>query len=82
MMYDDGYNDQGNELEVLDKWFNSEVWADIVASADADCKDSLEVMENVSTHLGNLTWHMQNNSKKTRVDYEIKLLEDYVNQFY
>jgi hypothetical protein len=82
MMYDDGYNDQGNELAALDRWFNSEEWAGIVASADADCKDSLEVMEHVSDHLGSLTWHMQNDSPKSRVDYEIKMLENYIKQFY
>ena len=82
-MYNDGYNDQQpNELDELDKWFNSDSWAAIVASADADCEDSLEVMEHVSNHLGSLTWHMQHDSPKDRVDYEIKQLEKYVKQFY
>ena len=83
MMYDDGYNDHDtNDLAVIDKWFNSDEWADIVAAADDDCDVCLQVMENVSSYLGNLTWHMQQGSPKQRIDYEINLLEQYVQQFY
>ena len=70
------------ELEVMDRWFSSDVWNDIVRHADNDCEDSLEVMDTVNDHLASLCWHMKNNSSKSRVDYEIKLFEKYTNQFY
>lgn len=70
------------ELEAMDRWFDSDVWSNIVQHADNDCEDSLEVMDTVNEHLGSLVWHMKNQSSKSRIDYEIKQFEKYINQFY
>ena len=78
-----GWSDESPpELEAMDRWFSSDVWNNIVQHADNDCEDSLEVMDTVNEHLGNLVWHMKNESPKVRVDYEIKQFENYTNQFY
>ena len=81
-MFNGWVDDNPSELEAMDRWFNSDVWNDIVQHADNDCEDSLEVMDKVNDHLANLCFHMKNNSSKARVDYEIKQFENYTNQFY
>lgn len=69
------------ELEVMDRWFESDVWKSIVHHADNDCEDSLEVMEKVNEYLGNLCFHISHHSSRSRINYEIKQFESYINQF-
>lgn len=81
-MFNGWVDDDPSELKAMDRWFNSDVWRDIVHHADRDCEDSLEVMDSVNDLLANLCFHMKNGSSKARVDYEIKQFENYTNQFY
>ena len=81
-MFNGWADDNPSELEAMDRWFDSDVWSNIVYHADKDCEDSLEVMDTVNDLLGSLCWHMKHNSSKTRIDYEIKQFENYTNQFY
>lgn len=81
-MFNGWVDNNPTELKEMDRWFDSDVWRNIVRHADEDCEDSLEVMEIVNDHLGNLCFHMENNSPQSRIKYEIKQFEKYVNQFY
>lgn len=81
-MFNGWTDDNPPELKVMDRWFSSDVWDNIVQHADQDCEDSLQVMDTVNDHLCNLCWHMQNGSSQSRVKYEIKQFENYTNQFY
>tara|TARA_A100001011_G_C14017013_1_gene717830 strand:- start:279 stop:524 length:246 start_codon:yes stop_codon:yes gene_type:complete len=76
--YDDGYTDG---FDIIDRWFDSDVWKTIVNDADNDDRDSLDFMQTVSEDLNSLIWHMQNNSGHERVVYELgkfqKLINDY-----
>lgn len=53
------------------RWFASECWEQITKDADAGCIDSIDLMEEISDHLGSLTWHLNNQSEQARIDYEI-----------
>ena len=68
-------------LEVMEKWFDSDAWEAIILDGDKGDTDSLELMEEVCTHLGSLTWHLQNNTSDDRIIYELsyfkRLCEDF-----
>ena len=74
-------NPAGDDISVLDEWFGGHAWKSVLKDADAGDHDSLELMENVSALLTSLIFHLQNDSAKERVDYEInqfrKLIEEY-----
>ena len=63
--------DNTNECEYqMSRWFDSDQWSTVTQHADAGCKDSLELMEEVSEHLNSLIFHIQNNSGEMRIRYE------------
>lgn len=68
MQYQDGYTD-GHEL--IDKWFSSSQWKQILSEADEGDPDSLQLMERVNEQLTSLLFHMKNDSGTTRVQYEL-----------
>lgn len=74
-MYDDtNYNDLSYNApydRIIDMWFDSDVWKNIVAFADDGDEDSLELMERCNEQLSSLMFHINNNSGKTRIDYEV-----------
>lgn len=72
--YEDGF-------DIIDKWFDSDIWNSIVTEASKDCPDSLELMQTVSDDLTNLIFHMQNNSGDDRVQYELKKFQKLIKDF-
>ena len=72
----------GNEgIAILDRWFESEVWKDICSEADYGCDDSLQLMEDISEHLRNLVFHLENDSNRERVEYELKVFADLIRDY-
>lgn len=71
----------GDDIEVLDEWFNSSAWKSICEHADRGDRDSLDLMEDINSLLGSLVFHLQNDARGQRVDYEInqfrKIIEDF-----
>lgn len=67
---------QANHL--LERWFSSDVWTNICESED---DDSIELMEQISGHLGSLVWHIQNDSGEKRVQYELNYFINLCEQF-
>lgn len=67
--------------ETLDRWFNSKCWNEVVSDADKGCPDSVELMEEVSSQLCSLTWHLKNNSDQDRVDYELNFFSQLCDDF-
>ena len=75
------YFDNNEELsghDVLQKWFSSDTWTCICESED---DDSIELMEQVSSHLESLIFHLNNDSGDTRVQYELKYFTDLCDKF-
>ena len=68
-------------IEILDRWFDSEVWDQICEEADYGDEDSVEFMETISNHLANMIFHLEKNSSKSRIDYELKAFSDLVKDY-
>ena len=62
------------EITVLDRFIESDVYKAICLEAECGDMDSLSLMEDFSEHLRSLVFHLENDSEKTRVDYELKTL--------
>tara|TARA_B100000700_G_C14375498_1_gene548048 strand:+ start:201 stop:464 length:264 start_codon:yes stop_codon:yes gene_type:complete len=75
------WEDKPDEIDILDTWFESKAWKCICTDAENGCKDSEELMENISEHLRCLIFHLQNESPKSRVDYELRLFSDRIKDF-
>lgn len=67
--------------ESIDRWFNSDCWAEVLDDADRGCPDSIELMEEVSDQLCSLTWHLKNCSNQDRVDYELNYFTQLCDDF-
>ena len=61
----------GEEIKILDEWFQGDVWKNVVVWAERGDHDSLELMESVNILLGSLVFHLQNESPESRINYEI-----------
>ena len=67
--------------DAMDKWFSSDVWAQIVIDANGGCEDSLELMEQVNGQLGSLIFHLKDNPQSDRIIYEMKYFSKLCNDF-
>jgi hypothetical protein len=67
--------------ELLDKWFQSDVWKQITQSAENGDSDSLELMEQVNEQLGNLIFHLKNQSPTNKIVTELLFFEQLCNDF-
>lgn len=79
--YDSNYNDKNYYTGVLDTWFNSEEWASVCEHGEKGDEDSLELMERVSDQLASLTFHLNNGSGDTRIEYEINYFKQLCKDF-
>jgi len=77
----DEWKDNVPELDGMDRWFTSSVWNNICKHAAGGDDDSMKVMESVRSHLSSLIFHMNNNSSRSRIDYEIKLFDDLIKDY-
>lgn len=62
--------------EILDRWFGSDAWEQIQSDGRSGCKDSLELMEQVNDQLGNLIFHLSNESNAEKILYELDYFHD------
>lgn len=73
--------DEIQAMEVIDKWFSSNVWCKVCEDADTGDEDSIELMERVNDQLQSLVFHLNNNSGDDRIRYEVQpfvqLCEDF-----
>lgn len=80
MQYKDKPN-SGDGAELIDRWFSSPQWKQILSDADEGDEDSLQLMEQVNNQLTSMLFHMRNDSGDTRVMYEFsyftRLCEDF-----
>jgi len=67
--------------EVINRWFGSECWAEIVSDAEGGCIDSIDLMEEVSDQLCSLTWHLKNTSSDDRIIYELRYFSQLCDDF-
>tara|TARA_R110002110_G_scaffold51016_1_gene150303 strand:- start:464 stop:748 length:285 start_codon:yes stop_codon:yes gene_type:complete len=73
---------EGNEdIKLLDEWFSGPLWRRVCDEANDGDADSMALMENVNTILASLLFHMQSNTDKHRVDYELTQFRAVIDDF-
>lgn len=68
-------------LTILDRWFSSNAWQDIIAMADLEDDISVSLLNEVNDHLNSLTYHLKNKSGDIRIAYEIKYFDELCGDF-
>ena len=58
---------------IIDAWFSSDAWKDIMRDAEQGDQDSEELVDKINDQLVSLIFHMQNGSSQDRLEYELKL---------
>ena len=82
--YNDGYEDNPENMdgvEVMDRWFASDQWQQVLQQADDGCQDSVDLMETINGHLTSLIFHMRNGSGPVRVMYELNYFNQLCDDF-
>lgn len=74
-------HDNIDASDLLDRWFNSNVWRTICDEAEQDDPDSLELMEQVNEQLQSLIFHINNKSGQPRIEYEISYFANLCEMF-
>jgi hypothetical protein len=74
MMHEDPDN-------ILDLWFGSDAWRRIQLASRSGCEASLELMEQVNEQLGNLIFHLSNESNTERILYELNYFHNLCEDF-
>lgn len=69
------------EMKMLDDWFDSPHWKQVVQLADQGHDSCTVLMERVSDMLGSLIFHLENESGQQRVSYELGQFKQLLNQF-
>ena len=59
----------------LDRWFESDAWKQITQDADDGDEDSKELMQQVSDQMGNLLFHLHNESCDEKILYELSYFD-------
>ncbi len=74
----DHHGEAEKYFSILDKWFASDKYDSIDKAALLGDSDSVEFLRTFDTYLTSAQFHLQNNSSKQRIDYEIKQLAHFV----
>jgi len=75
-------SDEGIEAaRLMDRWFGSDVWGQIISDADSGDPDSMELMQQVSDQLTSLVWHLNNKSNEARLSYEVEWFDKLCDDF-
>lgn len=77
----DDDTEENPALDILDRWFSSSAWQDIITMADLEDDVSVYLLNEVNDHLTSLTYHLKNKSGDTRIAYEIRYFDELCGDF-
>jgi hypothetical protein len=80
-MWNDTPQPEDEAITMLDQFTSSEIYQSICNDADGGDKDSMEALEDLSSHLGALCFHLHNESGPGRVQYELNNLRQFIELF-
>jgi|SaaInlStandDraft_2_1057019.scaffolds.fasta_scaffold279229_1 hypothetical protein len=66
---------------ILDEWFRSDIYKTVVNQAVLGDSDSMELLDQVDSHLDAATFHINNGSDRKRVDYEVEQMANIIRPF-
>lgn len=67
--------------DLVDRWFSSNTWEEILVMGELGDKVSIELMSQVSDQLYSLVYHLRMKSGSTRIQYELKYFTDLCDDF-
>lgn len=76
---DDPDCEMANKL--VDRWFSSEAWQEILVTGEMGDVASIALMHTVSDQLCSLLYHLRNKSGDERIQYELKYFTDLCEDF-
>ena len=79
--WNDEYGQADNDFAEFDRFVNSKLYRTICDDADRGDEDSIQVMQQIADVLGNVVWHLEHNSPRSRIEYEIKCMNEYVHRW-
>lgn len=67
--------------ELVDRWFSSKHWEEILIMGEMGDKASIGLMNQISDHLCSLVYHLRMKSGPKRIQYELKYFTDLCEDF-
>lgn len=67
--------------DLVDRWFSSKTWEEILIMGEMGDKVSIKLMGQVSDQLCSLVYHLQMKSGSNRIQYELKYFTDLCDDF-
>jgi len=67
--------------QLLDKWFSSDQWHDVLSQANRGCEDSMHLMELVNGQLESIIFHVKNKSSADRLQYDLAFFMELCDDF-
>ena len=78
--WEDGPIDDPN-TNILDEWFQSDIYKTVVNQAVLGDSDSMDLLGQIDAHLDAATFHINNDSGRPRVDYEVEQMANIIRTF-
>ena len=66
---------------ILDEWFQSDIYKTVVNQAVLGDSDSMDLLDQIDSHLNSATFHINNGSDRKRVDYEVEKMANIIRTF-
>ena len=67
--------------QLLDRWFNSEQWHDVMSQANGGCEESIHLMELINGQLQSIIFHVKNKSPVDRLQYDLAFFMELCDEF-
>jgi len=81
MSWEDNQEPEVEAMQIIDEFVKSEVYINICKHAEDGDTDSTRVLEELSTHMGSICFHLQNESGEDRIRYELVELKRFADQW-
>jgi hypothetical protein len=81
MSWEDNQEPEVEAMKIIDEFTKSDVYHDICKHAEDGDIDSNEVLEELSTHMGSICFHLQNESGEARIRYELAGLKEFADKW-
>jgi len=80
-IFNEWNDDPATDLSAVHNWLESDTWNNICEHAELGDRDSIEVMEQVHLMLSSLIHHMKIDDNHAKVQYELNLFNELLNNY-
>ena len=79
--WNDEYGQPDLEFAEFDRFVNSNLYKTIWEDADNGDAVSQDVLQQIADMLENVIWHLEHGSPNTRIQYEVRCMNEFVNRW-